>query len=69
MNTRNDDGVVCANIVIRALSSFGGQDAIGQVVTGKTLVSRDASAVENSQGEMWKSAHVLVRWASGPSPR
>ena len=69
VNTRNGEGLVCANIVVRALSSVGGQVAIGQVVTGQTLVSRDTSAVKNSQGETWKSAHVLIRWASGPSPR
>ena len=49
---------MCANNVVRALSSVGGQVTIGQVVAGQTLVPHDASAVENRQGEPWESAHV-----------
>ena len=58
VNTRNGEGVVCANNVVRALFSVGGQVAIGQVVSGQTLVPHDAGAVGNRQGETWKSAHV-----------
>ena len=57
-NTRNDEGVVCADNVVRALLPVGGQVAIGQVVTGQTLVSHDTSAVENRQGEPWEFAHM-----------
>ena len=49
---------MCADNVVRALLPVVGQVAIGQVVTGQTLVSHDASAVENRQGETWESAHV-----------
>ena len=47
-----------ADNVFRALLPVGGQVAIGQVVTGQTLVSHDTSAVENGQGEPWESARV-----------
>ena len=56
VNTENGEGVVCADI--RALLPVGGQIAIGQVVTGQTLVSHDTCAVENRQWEPWESAHV-----------
>ena len=49
---------MCANNVIHALLSVGGQVTIGQVVAGQTLVPHDAGAVENRQGETWESAHV-----------
>ena len=53
---------MCADNVVRALLPVGCQVAIGQVVTGQTLVSHDTSAVETRQGGPWKSAHVdLVR--------
>ena len=58
VNTGNGEGVVCADNVVRALLPVGGQVAIGQVVTGQTLVSHDTSAVNNRQREPWKSAHV-----------
>ena len=58
VNTRNGEGVVCTNNVVRAFLPVGGQVAIGQVVAGQTLVSHDASAVETRQGETWESAHV-----------
>ena len=58
VNTGNGEGVVCADNVVRALLPVGGQVAIGQVVTGQTLGSHDASAVGNRQGEPWESAHV-----------
>ena len=58
VNTRNGEGVVCANNVVRALLPVGGQVARGQVVAGQTLVSHDASAVESRQGKTWESAHV-----------
>ena len=51
---------MCADNVVRALLPVGGQVAIGQVVTGQTLVSHDTSAVENRQREPWESAHVDV---------
>ena len=50
--------MVCADNAVRALLPVGGQVAVGQVVTGQTLVSQDTSAVENRQGEPWESAHV-----------
>ena len=56
--TRNGEGVVCSENVVRALLPVGGQVAIGQVITGQTLVSHDAIAVENRQGKPWESAHV-----------
>ena len=46
------DKVVCAFLPV------GDQVAIGQVVTGQTLVSHDPSTVENRQGEPWESGHV-----------
>ena len=58
VNTGNGEGVVCADNVVRELLPVGGQVAIGQVITGQTLVSHDTSAVENRQGEPWESAHV-----------
>ena len=58
VNTGNGVSVVCADNVVRALLPIGGQVAIGQVVTGQTLVSHDTSAVENRQREPWESAHV-----------
>ena len=58
VNTRNGEGVVCADDVFCALLAVVGQVAIGQVVTGQTLVYHDARAVEIRQGEPWESAHV-----------
>ena len=58
VNTGNGEGVVCADNVVRAILPVGGQVAIGQVVTGQTLVSHDASVVENRQGETLESVHV-----------
>ena len=49
---------MCTDNVVRALLPVGGQVAIGQVVTGQTLMSHDTSAVENRQGGRWESAHV-----------
>ena len=46
-NTRTGEGVLCANNVVRTLLPAGGQVAIGEVVADQTLVSRDASGVEN----------------------
>ena len=43
VNTRYSEGVVCADKVVRALLSVGGQVEILQVVTGQTLVSQDGS--------------------------
>ena len=50
--------MVFANTIVRALLSVCSQVAIGQVVAGQTLVSRDSGAFENRQGETWKSTHV-----------
>ena len=58
VNTGNGEGVVCANNVVRALLPVRGQFAMGQVVTGQTLVSQKASAVNNRQGKPWNSARV-----------
>ena len=54
----NDEGVVCAYNVVRALLPVGGQVAIGQVTTGQTLGSHDTSAPETRQGEPWESDNV-----------
>ena len=58
VNTGNGEDVVCADNVVRTLLPVGGQGAIGQVVTGQTLVSHDTCAIENRQEEPWESAHV-----------
>ena len=58
VNTGSGEGVACADNVVRALLPVVGQIAIGEVVTGQTLVSHDTCAVENRQGEPWESAHV-----------
>ena len=50
VNTRNDEGVVCADNAVRALLPVGGQVAIGVVVTGQTLVSIDTSVIETLRG-------------------
>ena len=50
--------MVFANNIVRVLLSVCSQVAIGQVVAGQTLVSRDSGAFENSLGETWKSTHV-----------
>ena len=47
-----------ANNIVRALLSVCSQVAIGHVVAGQTLVSRDSGAFENHQREAWKSTHV-----------
>ena len=49
---------MCANNVVRALLSVGGQVAIGQVIAGQVLVPHVAGAVVNRQGETWESAQV-----------
>ena len=58
VNARNGEGVVCADNVVHALLPIDGQVALGQVVTGESLVIHDANAVENRPGELWESAHV-----------
>ena len=55
---RNGEDMMFANNVVRALLPVCGQVAIGQVVAGQTLVSRDSGAFENRQGETWKPTHV-----------
>ena len=49
-----------ANNIVRALLSVCSQVAIGQVVAGQTLVSRDSCVFENRQRETWKSTHVKL---------
>ena len=56
----NGEGVVWADNVVRAPLPFGGQVAIGQVVTGQTLVSHDTCVVETRQGRPWESVHVTL---------
>ena len=58
VNAGNGEGMVFANNIVRALLSVCSQVAIGQVVAGLTLVSRDSGAFEDCQGETWKSTHV-----------
>ena len=58
VNAGNGEGMVFANNTVRALLSVCSQVAIGQVVAGLTLVSRDSGAFEDCQGETWKSTHV-----------
>ena len=58
MNTKNGEVVVCADNVVCALVPVGGQVAIGQLVTGQTLVFHNGSTVESRHGETWESAHV-----------
>ena len=55
VNAGNGAGMVFANNIVRALLSVCSQVAIGQVVAGQTLLSRDSSAFENRQRETWKS--------------
>ena len=50
--------MVSANNIVRALLPIRNQVAIGQVVAGQTLVSRESGSFENPQGKTWKSAHV-----------
>ena len=50
--------MVFANNIVRVLLSVCSQAAIGQVVAGQTLVSRDSGAFENRQKKTWKSIHV-----------
>ena len=49
LTRRNNEGMVFANDVVRALLSVCSQIAIGQVVVAKTLVSHDAVAFEHRQ--------------------
>ena len=49
-----------ANNIVRAILSVCSLVAIGQVVAGYTLVSRDFDALENHQREAWKSTHVYL---------
>ena len=55
VNMGNGEGMVFANNIVRALLSACCQVAVGQVVAGQTLVSRDSSAFENRQRETLKS--------------
>ena len=47
VNAGNGEGMVVAHNVVRALLTVCSQVAVGQVVVGQTLVSRDSGAVEN----------------------
>ena len=53
INAGNGDCMVFANNIVRALLSVCSQVAIGQVVEGQTLLSRDSVAFENRQRETW----------------
>ena len=53
VNVGNGEGMVFANNIARVLLSVCSQVAVGQVVVGQTLVSRDSGAFENRQGETW----------------
>ena len=55
INAGNGDCMVFANNIVRALLSVCSQVAIGQVVEGQTLLSRDSVAFENRQRETLKS--------------
>ena len=54
----NGEDMVVANNIVRAVLSVCSLVAIGQVVAGNTLASRDSGALENRQKEAWKSTHV-----------
>ena len=56
--SRNGEGMVFVNDVVRALLPVCGQVAIGQVVAGQTLGSRYSCAFENHQGETCRPTHV-----------
>ena len=58
MNARSGEGMVFANTIVRALLSVCCQVAVGRVVAGQTLVSRDFGVFENRQRETWNSTHV-----------
>ena len=47
----NGEGMVVANNIVRAVLSVCNLVAIGQVVAGNTLASRDSGALENRQRE------------------
>ena len=57
-NARNGEGMMFAKNIVCALLSVCSQVAVGQVVAGQTLVSRDSGKFENCQRETWKSTHV-----------
>ena len=59
-NARNGEGMMFAKNIVCALLSVCSQVAVGQVVAGQTLVSRDSGAFENRQRETWKSTHVIL---------
>ena len=58
VNAGNGEGMVFANNIVRALLLVCNHVAVGQVVAGQTLVSRDSGPFENRQRETWKSTHV-----------
>ena len=58
VNAENGEGMVFANNTVRTLMSVCSQVAVGQVVGGQTLASRDSGAFENRQRETWKSTNV-----------
>ena len=47
-----------ANNIVRALLSVCSRVAVGQMVAGQTLVSRDSGSFENRQRQTWKCTHV-----------
>ena len=58
VNATIDECMVFANNVVRALQSVCSQVAIGQVVAGQTLVSRNSGGFENRERETWQSTRV-----------
>ena len=47
-----------ANNTVRPLLLVCSQVAVGQVLSGQAVVSRDSGAFENRQREPWTSTHV-----------
>ena len=61
VNAGNGEGVMeSANNIVHALLSVVRQVAVGQVVAGKTVESRESGASQNRQRQTWKSTHVIV---------
>ena len=59
-NLGNGEGMVLARNIVRVPLSVCTQVAVGQVISGQTLVSRDSGAFENRQGQTWKSTQVRL---------
>ena len=57
-----------ANNTVGALLSVCSQVAIGSMVAGQTLVSRDSGAFDNCQRKTWKFTHVNLAGRQNPLP-